>query len=260
MRGILIGLALLASSFVVGAQSVPTLAMLDVTLARGESLPLVGRIELNLTTSDSALTLAELKRWSGVEVMQNEDGTLRLSIVRQPQMQDGYTEKDLLDTFVMDFTEASVLAVKDAYLESHPTLESVQQLASFVSGFITQPTYVNGFNIASKVATQRSGDCTEYAVLTAALARSLEIPARVVIGSVIIGAENELLGFGHAWTEVWFQNRWQIVDAALYGENREQIYYLPASVIKNEGPGFMFGLAGIMNLMPHKLTNIRSVK
>jgi len=66
---------------------------------------------------------------------------------------------------------------------------------------------------AAEVARSRRGDCTEYAVLLAALARARAIPARVVVGLVYVPA---LQGFGfHMWNEVWIKDRWIPLDATL---------------------------------------------
>ena len=64
---------------------------------------------------------------------------------------------------------------------------------------------------AAEVARTRRGDCTEYAVLLAALARARGIPARAVVGLVYAPS---LGGFGfHMWDEVWIKDRWIALDA-----------------------------------------------
>lgn len=66
---------------------------------------------------------------------------------------------------------------------------------------------------AAEVARTRRGDCTEYSVLLAALARARGLPARVVVGLVYVPA---LDGFGfHMWNEVWIKDRWIPLDATL---------------------------------------------
>ncbi|MDR0577164.1 MAG: transglutaminase-like domain-containing protein [Candidatus Accumulibacter sp.] len=59
----------------------------------------------------------------------------------------------------------------------------------------------------------RRGDCTEYAGLVVALARSLGIPARVIGGYV---TERDLVlraNAYHNWAELLFGGAWRIVDA-----------------------------------------------
>jgi hypothetical protein len=63
---------------------------------------------------------------------------------------------------------------------------------------------------AVQVLETRAGDCNEHAVLFAALARAVGLPARVVAG-VVYGEDAFLY---HAWNEVWLGNRWVSVDPA----------------------------------------------
>ncbi len=63
---------------------------------------------------------------------------------------------------------------------------------------------------AGEVLDKKEGDCTEYAVLFAALARAAGIPARVNVGLVYY--DNRFLF--HAWDEVYL-GRWVPIDAAL---------------------------------------------
>jgi hypothetical protein len=68
-----------------------------------------------------------------------------------------------------------------------------------------------GFATAADVAEGLSGDCTEYGVLLAGLARARGIPARVAVGLVYTSQ-----GFGfHMWTEVWIRDRWIPLDGTL---------------------------------------------
>jgi transglutaminase-like putative cysteine protease len=66
---------------------------------------------------------------------------------------------------------------------------------------------------AADVARSGEGDCTEHAVLLAALCRAKQIPARVAIGLVYFPAAD---GFAyHMWTEAWNHDRWIPLDATL---------------------------------------------
>lgn len=63
----------------------------------------------------------------------------------------------------------------------------------------------------------RSGDCTEFAVLLAALARARGIPTRVVAGlsySDHFGGRRDVF-VPHTWVQAWTGVRWQSFDAAL---------------------------------------------
>jgi transglutaminase-like putative cysteine protease len=63
---------------------------------------------------------------------------------------------------------------------------------------------------ALDVLRKREGDCTEHALLAAALCRAAGVPARVVVGLAYAGDERRVFGF-HAWIEAWC-GRWTAMD------------------------------------------------
>jgi len=88
-------------------------------------------------------------------------------------------------------------------------------LESFVHRHLQQATYSAVMATAADVARSRKGDCTEYAMLLAALARARGIPARVAVGLVYIqGRPVPTMAF-HMWTEVYVGQRWVPLDATL---------------------------------------------
>ena len=72
-----------------------------------------------------------------------------------------------------------------------------------------------------EVARSLEGDCTEHAVLLAALCRARKIPARVAFGLVYYPPQK---GFAyHMWNEVWIADRWIPLDATLgHGRHRRR--------------------------------------
>jgi hypothetical protein len=86
-------------------------------------------------------------------------------------------------------------------------------LEKLVHDSISKKNFSQALATASQVAASLEGDCTEHAVLLAALARARGIPARVAIGLVYIPG---LQGFGyHMWTEVAIDGVWIPLDATL---------------------------------------------
>lgn len=69
---------------------------------------------------------------------------------------------------------------------------------------------------AAEVAKNLEGDCTEHAVLLAALLRAKQIPSRVAVGLVYV-TNGQSFG-GHMWTEAFLNGRWVPLDATL-GQN-----------------------------------------
>jgi transglutaminase-like putative cysteine protease len=96
-------------------------------------------------------------------------------------------------------------------------LQKMRRLRSFVSSFIQQKGLNVGYASALETVETRAGDCTEHAVLLAALARAEGIPARVVTGIVysdrFAGASRVFVP--HAWMQAWINGRWRSFDAAL---------------------------------------------
>jgi transglutaminase-like putative cysteine protease len=104
--------------------------------------------------------------------------------------------------------------------------------------------------LASTVAARREGDCTEHAVLLAALVRARKIPARVVLGIALLEGPKAVLAVGHAWVEWHDGKQWLLADAALTadglakfaGTDSIRVNYLPVRIIEREDAGFTAGL------------------
>jgi Transglutaminase-like superfamily len=90
-------------------------------------------------------------------------------------------------------------------------------LAEAVRAHMTGAVDYLGYAAASEALRTRSGDCTEFAVLLAAVARAEGIPTRVVFGLVYAdrfsGKRNVFSP--HAWVQAWDGKRWVSYDAAL---------------------------------------------
>jgi hypothetical protein len=95
--------------------------------------------------------------------------------------------------------------------------QRMRRLRIFVSNYITQHGLDVGYASALEVVSNRQGDCTEYAVLLAALARAQGIPARVVTGMVYADryANTMRVFLPHAWVQAWIDGHWQSYDSAL---------------------------------------------
>ncbi|MEP7044047.1 MAG: transglutaminase-like domain-containing protein [Dokdonella sp.] len=97
--------------------------------------------------------------------------------------------------------------------------ERMLRIEAFVRGFIRNKTLGVGYASALEVARNPEGDCTEHAVLVAALGRSIGIATRVVDGLAYapdFAGKNQVF-VPHAWAQAWVDGRWQSFDAALLG-------------------------------------------
>lgn len=102
-------------------------------------------------------------------------------------------------------------AVGDAKTDA----DKAARIERFVRNYIRQASFSRAFATATEVAASRQGDCTEFAVLTAALARAAGIPARVAIGLVYMHSAGQP-GFGfHMWNELFIDGHWIPYDATL---------------------------------------------
>ncbi|HLQ12895.1 MAG TPA: transglutaminase domain-containing protein [Steroidobacteraceae bacterium] len=174
-------------------------------------------------------------------------GSTRLTYVMDgyPVIHGPASRSWLESTFVIDFREPSVAEVSAELAKSvgnsPPAAVTPAAIVQFVSGLM-KGSQNRGFDIASEVAVRREGDCTEYAVLTAALARGAGIPARVVLGLALVRRGSSYMAYGHAWAELQTAGRWIVADSAL-ARMKNPVRYLPFGVLENEGMGFELDVA-----------------
>ncbi len=87
-------------------------------------------------------------------------------------------------------------------------LARAEQLRKLVAKHLKSKNFKTAFGTASEAAISRSGDCTEHAVLLAALCRADGLPSRVVSGVVFVDAAGgEGCSWGwHMWTQALVSN------------------------------------------------------
>ncbi|MEP6939698.1 MAG: transglutaminase-like domain-containing protein [Rudaea sp.] len=122
------------------------------------------------------------------------------------------------DWLQSDAKEVVALARRGAGEARSPEAQ-MQSLENFVRGFIRTKDLSVGYASALEVAKNPEGDCTEHAVLLAALGRALGIPTRVVDGLVYVDqyAGSAHVFVPHAWAQAYVSGRWRSYDAALHG-------------------------------------------
>ncbi len=86
-------------------------------------------------------------------------------------------------------------------------------LEAYVHRIVELKNYSTALASASEVARSREGDCTEHAMLLAALCRARGLPARLAVGLVYY-PPSQAFAY-HMWTEVWIEGRWIGLDATL---------------------------------------------
>ncbi len=117
--------------------------------------------------------------------------------------------------YLQSDNEQVVKLARDAVGDSTDAAEAARKIESFVSGYINKKNLSVGYATAAEIALSRQGDCTEHAVLTAAMCRAVGIPARVVFGLVYVDEflDRKHVFGGHAWTEARIGDEWIGLDA-----------------------------------------------
>lgn len=147
------------------------------------------------------------------------------------------------DPNIKKMAAEAVSGAKDASAYS-----TVDRLRKYVSRIIVDKSLGIGFATAGDVARMREGDCTEHAVLLAALARARKIPARGVIGLVYVprfAGKRNVFGF-HMWTQVLLDNEWIDVDAGL---NQTDVDPTHIALFTTELGDDPMGGAGVLQMM-----------
>jgi hypothetical protein len=107
---------------------------------------------------------------------------------------------------LIDSTDARVRALGERVRQDEPA-KLAEGLRRLVHGYVKSKGLDVGFASASEVARTGSGDCSEHAVLLAALLRSRGVPARVVSGLVYadeFAGERKVFAY-HLWTRAWIE-------------------------------------------------------
>lgn len=146
----------------------------------------------------------------------------------------------LESTFVVDHDENDVARLYAEWVSGSDAPLTLVGLVSFVASRM-RASHGRSFDVASVVARRLEGDCTEYAVLTASLARRAGLPSRVAEGVALIDGPDGPSAMGHAWAEILEDDRWIVADAALL-ELPNPAIYIPYGVLEDEGPGYMVDL------------------
>jgi transglutaminase-like putative cysteine protease len=177
-------------------------------------------------------------------------GRFLATISSYPPSRDKAKKAYLNCSFLVDCDEPAVKATAEAAATEIGASKRVPELTSWVARYISTKTFSRSFDLASTVAAWREGDCTEHAVLLAALVRARKIPARVILGLALLESPKVALAVGHAWVEWHDGKQWLLADAALTaeglakfaGSDSIRVSYLPVRVIDREDAGYTAGL------------------
>lgn len=96
--------------------------------------------------------------------------------------------------------------------ESNPARAALR-MEKYVHDKLKSKNFSTALASAAEVAESMEGDCTEHAVLLAAMLRAQQIPSRIAVGLVYV--ERQSCFGGHMWTEAKIGETWVPLDATL---------------------------------------------
>ena len=97
--------------------------------------------------------------------------------------------------------------------------QAVKRIETFVRKYVSKKSLSVGYATAAEVVESKQGDCSEHAVLLAAMCRAVGIPAQVVMGMAYVeefGGLRHVFG-GHAWARAFVGGKWVDLDGAMNG-------------------------------------------
>lgn len=181
-------------------------------------------------------------------------GRWKLDNLVAPPPKDKPVARHRNASWVIDFDQASFAPAWKTAVDELGPKPTAAALTAFAGRYLSRKSYDRGLDLASQVATRREGDCTEHAVFLTALLRKAGIPARAMIGLVLVAFPDRVRSYGHMWVEAFVEGRWQVFDAAL---GTAPAAWLPAGELSDEGPGYALGLAGLLNTLAVRSLELR---
>ncbi|HUT02267.1 MAG TPA: transglutaminase-like domain-containing protein [bacterium] len=149
-----------------------------------------------------------------------------------------------------------VKMAKDAVGDQKNAYEAAKALCSWVSKNISLKNYSVGFATAGEVAERLEGDCTEHAVLLAALLRAVGIPGRCAVG--LIYADGSF--YYHIWNEA-FVSGWVPLDATLNrGGNDWDAVHIKVLDSALNSPAPMLELTSLLPMMGKVKVEVLSLR
>ena len=204
-----------AKSYLVAASLNKSETLLDFSLLKSDPIeaPLrVSRLEIELSGVPADMPVPS----GGQQVCAREQARLRCTIDRRiadDRANPAQLKALLAPTLAAPSTDGQIIELARSIAGgSTKPEERLQRILAWIDANIAKEA-VDAFT-AVDVLRERRAECQGHAALTAALARALAIPVRVVNGVVYSGQHGGFLY--HTWNEAWIEGRgWQAIDATL---------------------------------------------
>lgn len=182
--------------------------------------------------------------------------SLQLDVVKGPEIpiKDEAVKKYLEPTLLVQSQDPAIAKLaREIAKDEKDSLKLTRLISSWIYKNIKKEESITASKSAKETLADKSGDCTEHAVLFCALARAAGLPARNING---IMYSSGIFGY-HAWNEVYL-GKWMPVDTTL---NRVGI---PACYIKlgedDEGEEETLAMTRMIKLIGKTSIKIKSFK
>lgn len=190
-------------------------------------------------------------------------------------LREATSDKKALPDAVKKYLEASSvcdssyrkikrLAIRASKADDKPATRA-DKMRKYVTRYISNKGMDIGFATATEVAENRGGDCTEHAVLLAAVARASGIPARGVGG--LVGVPSSFrrnsagpMDFGfHMWTQVYIDGKWVDIDAAMRQTDCDATHIAIALIPLGEGDlmGEVWGIVPMLGQLDIDIVDVK---
>ncbi len=188
----------------------------------------IDSMDLSISLSSGNRLDSLFENSPGQEIIERQDAnhwTLRIRSAKVPadKAKNAHSKNRRHDKLSRYLQANSYLVLQDTALlklstslrETHSnTLSQIQAVYDWVRSHMHFKLGAVLISPSDEILAKLEGDCTEAAILSVALLRSLKIPARMVIG---YATQGDGLFVGHAWVEAWLDSRmsWLAFDPAL---------------------------------------------
>jgi hypothetical protein len=154
-----------------------------------------------------------------VKNAQGKSFDLHVRAIRQPQPASNpaaAVEEFRKSNFFISSDDARVQELARQAVGNEKDLwRMAQKIEKWVHDNMKIQNFTEAMATADQVARTLQGDCTEYAMLTAAMCRAAGVPSRTAVGVVYVDTPRGGAFGYHMWTEVHVQGQWVGLDATL---------------------------------------------
>jgi len=219
-----------------------------------------------LSMSDAELP--DLPTEGAQRVTRIDERSARVQVDADHPAPAGEVDRDVMlgSSSMIDPTDEKVKELtKDAVrTASDRPADQAEAIRRYVHRYVREKSLGVGFAGSGEVARTREGDCTEHAVLLAAMLRADGIPARVASGLIYVpsfAGATDVFGY-HMWAQALLEvdgtERWVDLDAVLDDEpfDATHIALVVTPLEEGQGPTAMAAMAPLLGRLQIKVESV----